>query len=84
VTKTVAEGRKWLENAQANYSDGLNLAETAANLLEANQLLPMRDLPTRRVALLRGKTPDAPALRALLAELLKILEPYQQPAPDGG
>jgi hypothetical protein len=30
----------------------LKLAEDAANLLEANQLVPMRELPTRWVALL--------------------------------
>jgi hypothetical protein len=84
VTRTVADGRKWLEEAQASYADGLNLAETAANILEANQLVPMRDLPTRRVALLREKAPDAAALRALLAELLKTLEPYQQGSPSGG
>ena len=84
VTRTVADGRKWLEDAQASYADGLDLAETAANILEANQLVPMRDLPTRRVALLRGKTSDAAALRALLAELLKTLEPYQQASPAPG
>jgi hypothetical protein len=84
VTRTVAAGRKWLDDAQASYADGLNLAETAANILEANQLVPMRDLPTRRVALLREKTPEAAALRALLAELLKTLEPYQQASPGGG
>jgi len=56
----------------------LDLAETAANLLEANQLIAMRDLPTRRVALLREETPNPAALREFLADLLKKLEPYRR------
>jgi len=78
VTHTVAEGRKWLDDPHAAYAEGLRLAEIAANILEANQLVAMRDLPTRRVALLREKAPDPAALRELLTDLLKILEPYQQ------
>jgi hypothetical protein len=78
VTRTVTAGRKWLDHAHADYAAGLDLAETAANILEANQLVSMRDLPTRRVALLREKAPDPAALRELLADLLKTLEPYQQ------
>ena len=81
VTRTVADGRKWLNDAHAAYPDGLRIAETAANLLEANQLVPMHDLPTRRVALLREKAPDPAALRELLADLLKTLEPYQRESP---
>jgi len=56
----------------------LNLAETAANLLEANQLVPMRDLPTHRVALLREGSPDPSALRELLTDLLNQIEPYRR------
>jgi hypothetical protein len=57
------------------------LAETAANLLEANQLVAMRDLPTRRVALLREGAPDPSALRKLLTDLLNQLEPYRRESP---
>jgi hypothetical protein len=77
VTRTVTDGKKWLEDPSASYAHGLKLAETAANLLEANELVGMRDLPTRRVALLRQGTPNSPALRMVLADLLKQLEPYQ-------
>jgi hypothetical protein len=81
VTRTVSNGVAWLHDTNAPYAQGLDLAETAANLLEANQLVAMRDLPTRRVALLREDTPDPSALRELLADLVSKLEPYER-KPD--
>jgi len=80
VTRTVTEGRQWLNATNAPYADGLRLAETAANILEANELVPMRDLPTRRFALLREATPNPAALRELLTDLLNKLEPYERKA----
>lgn len=77
VTRTVTDSRKWLSDANASYADGLRLAETAANLLEANELVPMRDLPTRRIELLRTGKADPAALRELLTKLLDELEPYK-------
>ena len=80
VTRTVTEGRKWLNATNAPYADGLRLAEIAANILEANELAPMRDLPTRRVALMREEKPDPAALRQMLTDLLDKLEPYERKA----
>jgi hypothetical protein len=77
VTRTVAEGRKWLGDANASSADGLRLSEVAANLLEANELVPMRDMPSRRVELLRAGNPSPAALRELLTTLLDELAPYQ-------
>lgn len=77
VTKTVTNGRKWLADSNASYAEGLKQAEIAANILEANELVAMRDLPSRRVLALRDKQ-DAKALRELLGELVKELEPYQK------
>jgi hypothetical protein len=77
VTKTVTNGRKWLADANASYAEGLKQAEIAANILEANELVGMREAPSRRVMALRDKT-DAKALRDLLSELIKELEPYQK------
>ena len=79
VTRTVADGTKWLDNTTAPYADGLKLAEDAANLLEANQLVPMRELPTRRVALLREGAQNPRELRELLTKLVKELKPYRTP-----
>ena len=78
VTRTVADGRKWLSDTNASYAEGLRLAEIAANILEANELVPMRDLPTRRVTLLREETPNPAALRESLTNLLDKLEPYKR------
>ena len=77
VTRTVTNGVAWLNNTNAPFAQGLDLAETAANLLEANQLVAMHDLPSRHVALLRDEPPDPAALRELLADLVNQLEPYQ-------
>jgi len=82
VTRTVAQGRTWLAATNAPYAEGLRLAEIAANILEANELVPMRDLPTREVILLRAAPPNPAALRPLLTRLLTKLEPYQRP-PEG-
>ena len=78
VTRTVTNGVEWLNDTNAPYAEGLGLAEIAANILEANELVAMRDLPTRRVALLREETPDPAALRELLTDLLNQLEPYRR------
>jgi len=78
VTRTEEGGRKWLADPNAPFDEGWRLAEIAANLLEANELVPMRELPSRRVALLRAGNPDLVALRGLLAGLLDQLEPYRR------
>lgn len=78
VTRTVTNGRKWLNDTNAPYAEGLRFAEIAANILEANELVPMRDLPSRRVELLREENPDPAVLRALLTSLLNQLEPYER------
>jgi hypothetical protein len=79
VTKVVTNGNKWLAQSDASWDEGLDLAETAANLLESAQLVPMRELPTRQVAMLRKGQPDLPALRGVLGRYIEILKPYQQP-----
>ena len=78
VTRTVTNGVAWMRDTNASYAQGLDLAETAANLLEANELVPMRDLPSRRVILLREENPDPAALRELLTDFVNKLEPYER------
>ncbi len=77
VAKAIANARKWLAAQDPKWEDGLDAAETAANLLEAAQLIAMREPPTRTVDLLRRGQPDLPALRAALQKYIAILEPYQ-------
>jgi len=78
VTRVVTDGKKWLEQPDATWDQGLDLAETAANLLEAGELIAMREPPTRQVDLMRQGKPDLPALRALLQKYIEILEPYKR------
>jgi hypothetical protein len=81
VTRTVTQGQKWLGDTNAPYAEGLRLAEIAANILEANELTGLRDLPSRRVALLRESAPpDRAALRQLLGGMLDELSPYERAA----
>jgi len=87
VTKAVANARKWLASPEPKWEDGLDAAETAANLLEAAQLTAMREPPTRSVDVMRRGTPDLPALRAALERYAAILEPYRhaiRTAPQTG
>ena len=79
VAKAVANAKKWLAAPDAKWEDGLDAAETVANLLESAQLTAMREPPTRTVDLLRHGQPDLPTLRAALQKYISILEPYQHP-----
>jgi hypothetical protein len=82
LTEAVENNKKWLADPKADWAAGLDLAEASANLLEAAQLVPMHDLPTRKVDLLRGGATDMPALRALLQTFTSALEPYRLPPGD--
>jgi len=62
------DAQKWLDNPHPDWFDGLVIAETEANTLEAAQLVAMRDPPTRKVELLRTASPNIPALKLLIAE----------------
>lgn len=79
ITRVIEEGNAWLEQTDASWATGLDLAETAAHLLEAGELIPMREPPTRDVYLLRQGQPDLPALRELIRKYIDRLEPYTQP-----
>jgi hypothetical protein len=82
LTEAVAKNKKWLGDPESDWEAGLDLAEVSANLLEAAQLAPMHDPPSRQVLLLRKGNPDMPALRAKLEKFTLMLEPYQLPAGD--
>ena len=75
VKREVATARDWLSNPNADWSAGLDIAETAANLLESAQLVPMREPPTRQIELMRRGQPDLPALREALERYIALLEP---------
>ena len=69
------DGRKWLDNPAPDYFDGMVIAETMANMLEAAQLTAMRNPPTRRVDLLWSQPQNFAALRLLVEEFMAALAP---------
>jgi hypothetical protein len=79
VQRAVTGGNAWLASPAPEWNEGLKQAEIEANILEAAQLVPMREPPTRALALLRNAPPDIPALQALVRRFVSILEPYQDP-----
>ena len=76
VTRAVTRGKGWLADPNADWNKGLEVAELAANMLQANQLIAMRNPPVRTVAILRAGQPDLAALKDVLRQYLAALEPY--------
>jgi hypothetical protein len=78
VTRTLKEAREWLAGSDSDWRAGLDVAEVAANLLESAQLVPLHELPTRQVAILRRGHEDRPALKALLEKDIAALQPFEK------
>ncbi|MBN1401894.1 MAG: hypothetical protein JXA74_13720 [Anaerolineae bacterium] len=79
VTRVVGEIEAWLAQDDADWEEGMRLAEVAAHLLEAGELVPMREPPTRQVYRLRDAEPEMPSLCALLRDFADTLRPYRRP-----
>jgi hypothetical protein len=77
VTKIIVQSEKWLIDSNKNWKDGLDIAETAANLLEAAELSSMRILPTWEVDMLRSGEVNMKALEELISKFKVQLEPYK-------
>ncbi len=73
------DAHKWLADSRPDWFDGMVIAETEANTLEAAQLVAMRELPTRKVELLRAAPPNIPALWLLIKEFSGELAPNAIP-----
>jgi hypothetical protein len=82
VTRAVANNKKWLADPAGTWDAGLDLAEIAANLLEAGQLVAMYEPPSRVVEQMRRGAPDVPALRGVIEKFTAALSPYQLPKDD--
>jgi hypothetical protein len=76
VTTPLQRGAKWLAAANPDWNEGLEIAETEADMLEANHLVAMRFPPTLAVQRLRAGPPNIPALRAALQAYEALLTPY--------
>jgi hypothetical protein len=73
------DAQRWLDNPHPDWFDGMVIAETEANTLEAAQLVGMRNPPTRKVELLRAEPPNIPALKLLIEEFSAQLAPNAIP-----
>ncbi len=78
VGRAISKAHAWTENTSGGWEDGLNAAETLANLLESAQLIAMREPPTRTIDLLRRGTPNNAALRELILKYIEMIRPYQR------
>lgn len=82
ITRAVEMGREWLADPDASWERGLEVAETAAFLLESNQLTALVVPPTQRVGVLRAGRPNLGALGALIEDFTTDLEPWMLPDDD--
>jgi hypothetical protein len=78
VTKIVAAAHGWLGQSNSDWSEGLKIAETEANLLEDAQLTQMHEGPVREVYLMQAGQPDLPRLQAAMRKYTALLEPFQK------
>ncbi len=78
VNTDIAAAQAWLDNPAGDWKDGLDAAEKLANLLEAAQLIAMRELPTRTIELLRQGAPNPIALREQITRYIDLLQPHER------
>lgn len=76
VTAPLQRSARWLAEKQPDWNEGLEIAETEADMLEANQLVAMRFPPTLTIQRLRAGSPNIPALRAAMQSYVALLTPY--------
>jgi hypothetical protein len=77
VTRVTGQSDKWLKDPDGTWKDGLDIAETAAHLLEAGELTAMRIPPTWEVERLRQGEVNLKALKELIVNFKCLLEPYR-------
>jgi hypothetical protein len=76
VTKIIQQSEMWLKEENKNWKEGLDIAETSANLLESAELAAMRTPPTWEVDMLRVGDVKIKALTELIIKFKTQLEPY--------
>jgi hypothetical protein len=79
IGRITDRSNRWIKNSGASWDDGLNIAETAAHLLEAAELTAMINPPTRQVEMLRQGEVDMKSLKELIIKFRDQLKPYIKP-----
>jgi hypothetical protein len=82
ITKVIAQSNKWIEDPGRSWKDGLDIAETAAHLLEAGELTAMRTPPTWEVEMLRQGEVNMNSLKELIIRFRNQLDPYKTKPPE--
>jgi hypothetical protein len=77
VTKIIDQSNTWLQDTAGTWKNGLDIAETAAHLLESAELTAMRKPPTWEVEMLRQGAGSLEALKELIIKFKEQLEPYK-------
>lgn len=77
ITKVIDQSNKWIEDPGRSWKDGLDIAETAAHLLEAGELTAMRTPPTWEVEMLRQGEVNMNSLKELIIRFKNQLDPYK-------
>jgi len=77
IAKVIDQSNKWLNDPEGTWKDGLDIAETAAHLLEAGELTAMRVPPSREINRLREGEENLTALKELIIKFKGQLEPYR-------
>ncbi len=78
VSMTIDRSEKWINDSTRTWRDGLDIAETEANLLEAGELTAMRIPPTWQIGMLRQREVNFEALKNLIIKFRGELEPYKE------
>jgi hypothetical protein len=81
VTRIVDSSDTWLKDSARTWKDGLEIAETAAHLLEAAELVPMRIPPTWEVEKLRNGEVNLKDLKELVVKFKDQLGPFRLSQP---
>jgi hypothetical protein len=76
VSRIIDRSDKWLNDTSRTWKDGLDIAETEANLLEAGELAAMRIPPSWEVGMLRQDEANLKALEKLIIKFRDQLLPY--------
>lgn len=76
VSRIIDRSDRWLNDTSRTWKDGLDIAETEANLLEAGELTAMRIPPSWEVGMLRQDELNFKALEKLILKFRDQLLPY--------
>jgi hypothetical protein len=79
VTKIIQQSENWLKEENKNWKEGLDIAETSANLLESAELTAMRTPPTWEVEMLRRSDVKMKELIELITKFKIMLDPFKIP-----